>query len=230
VPPSPATRRTRTTRRAEEEVTEAADAATRRAGGRSLDATRDVDIRAAVLELLAEVGYDQVTMEAVAARARAGKGTIYRRWPSKADLVVDAINDLKPPPVDLPDTGSLPGDIRALFDGVALSGPDDAFPLIAGLAAPLVRDPELAAAFREHFVAPRVARLQVMLDRAVGRGEIAPHPDADLLCAVFPAFMLHRTVIEGEPPDPAFVRRIVEDVLIPLATATKPATPEKGAR
>jgi AcrR family transcriptional regulator len=207
-------------------------AATRgpRAGGRSLDASRDVEIRAAVLELLAEVGYDQLTMEAVASRARAGKGTIYRRWPSKADLVVDAINDLKPPPAELPDTGTLPGDIRALFDGVALSGPDDAFPCIAGLAAPLVRDRELAAAFREHFVAPRVERLKVILDRAVDRGEIAPHPDADLLCAVFPAFMLHRTVIIGEPPDPAFVRRIVEDVLIPLAMSTHPPTPPKGAR
>ena len=224
MPPSPTTRRPRSNPQPE------AAGAIRRPGGRSLDASRDVEIRAAVLELLAEVGYDQLTMEAVAARARAGKGTIYRRWPSKADLVVDAINDLKPPPSDLPDTGTLAGDIRALFDGVALSGPDDAFALIAGLAAPLVRDRELAAAFREHFVAPRVARLQVLLDRAADRGEITPHPDADLLCAVFPAFCLHRTVIEGAPPDPAFVRRIVEDVLIPLATSSKPSSPEKGAR
>ena len=190
----------------------------RRAGGRALDQSRDADIRAAVLELLAEQGYDRLTMEAVAARARAGKATIYRRWPGKADLVIDAINDLKPAPADLPDTGSLAGDIRSFFEASVAGGPPNAFPLIAGLAAGLIHDRELAHAFREHFVLPRVARLEALLDRAAARGEIAPPQNADLLCAVFPALMLHRTVLEGQPPDDDFVRRVVEQVLIPLVT------------
>jgi AcrR family transcriptional regulator len=59
-------------------------------GGRSLDSSRDLALREAALALLAEVGYDRLTMDAVAARARAGKTTIYRRWPGKAELVVDA--------------------------------------------------------------------------------------------------------------------------------------------
>jgi AcrR family transcriptional regulator len=182
------------------------------------------------LELLAERGYDQLTIEAVAARARAGKATIYRRWRSKADLVVDALNDLKPAPIDLPDTGSLAEDIRAYFQAAAVSGPDNAFPLIAGLAAPLLRDRELAPAFREHFVQPRVSRLQVLLDRAAARGETDHKRNADLLCAIFPALMLHHTVFDGDPPDIAFVRRIVEEILIPLATMPRTSTPPKGAK
>jgi AcrR family transcriptional regulator len=189
----------------------------RRAGGRALDQSRDADIRAAVLELLAEQGYDRLTIEAVAARARAGKATIYRRWPSKAHLVIDAINDLKPPATDLPDTGSLAGDVRA-YSEAAAGGPPNAFPLIAGLAAGLVHDRELANAFQEHFVRPRVAGLAVLLNRAAARGEIAPPQNTDLLCAVIPAFMLHRTVLGGQPPDADFVRRVVEEVLIPLVT------------
>lgn len=199
----------------------------RRTGGRTLDGTRDADIRAAVLELLVEQGYDRVTIEAVAGRARAGKATIYRRWPSKVELVIDAINDLKPTDFELPDTGNLGEDIRAYFEVAAVGGPPDAFPLIAGLAPALLHDRELAAAFREHFVGPRLAKLQFLLDRAAARGEVDTRRSADLLCAVFPAFMLHRTVFGGEAPDADYVRRIIEEVLIPLATA--PSAPPAGS-
>ena len=86
---------------------------THRHGGRYLDSSRDMILRDAALVLLAEVGYDRLTMDAVAARARAGKTTIYRRWPGKAELVVDSLNCLKGVP-DIPDTGSLQQDLRLL--------------------------------------------------------------------------------------------------------------------
>jgi AcrR family transcriptional regulator len=203
----------------------------RRPGGRTLDSSRDIDIRAAVLELLVEQGYDRVTMDAVASRARAGKATIYRRWSSKAELVMDAINDLKPVDFDLPDTGSLAGDIRAYFEISAVGGAANAFPIIAGLAPALLHDRELADAFREHFVRPRIAKLEFLLQRAVDRGEVASHMSADMLCSVFPALMLHRMVFGGVTPDPAYVRRIVEEVVIPLATAPAASpTSQKGPR
>src|SRR5471030_1961694 len=82
-------------------------------GGRPLDASRDVALREAALKLLAEIGYDRLTIDSVAARARASKTTIYRRWSGKAELVVDALNCLKgSPPV--PDTGTLAGDLAAM--------------------------------------------------------------------------------------------------------------------
>src|ERR1700679_672658 len=86
--------------------------------GRHLDASRDAALRDAALELLAEIGYDRLTIDSVAARAHASKTTIYRRWSGKAELVVDALNCLKDSrPV--PDTGSLSGDLDMIAHGSA---------------------------------------------------------------------------------------------------------------
>src|ERR1700734_4422967 len=90
---------------------EAQDAAAHR--GRHLDASRDAALRDAALELLAEIGYDRLSIDAVAARAKASKMTIYRRWSGKAELVVDALSCLRKPG-EVPDTGSLRGDLQAL--------------------------------------------------------------------------------------------------------------------
>src|ERR1700743_3597176 len=86
--------------------------------GRPMDATRDDDILNAALDILAEVGYDGMTIDMVAARARAGKATLYRRWPSKTELVIDAVACMKNKDIDfdsLPDTGTLRGDFIALM-------------------------------------------------------------------------------------------------------------------
>src|ERR687883_1813354 len=84
-------------------------------GGRPRDPSRDSVIRAAILRLLAEVGYGNLTMDAVASEAGVGKATIYRRWRTKQDLVVDTISDLTRAEATAPDTGSLEGDLRALL-------------------------------------------------------------------------------------------------------------------
>src|ERR671920_260764 len=84
-------------------------------GGRPRDPSRDGVIRAAILRLLAEVGYGALTMDAVASEAGVGKATIYRRWRTKQDLVVDTISDLAQAEGTTPDTGSLEGDLRAVM-------------------------------------------------------------------------------------------------------------------
>src|SRR4051794_41663433 len=84
-------------------------------GGRPRDPSRDGVIRAAILRLLAEVGYGALTMAAVASEAGVGKATIYRRWRTKQDLVVDTISDLNRAEAATPDTGSLEGDLRAML-------------------------------------------------------------------------------------------------------------------
>src|ERR671938_713381 len=81
-------------------------------GGRPRDPSRDEVIRAAILRLLAEVGYGALTMDAVASEARVGKATIYRRWRTKQDLVVDTISELNRAEAVAPDTGSLEDDLR----------------------------------------------------------------------------------------------------------------------
>src|SRR3954454_22579107 len=97
-------------------------------GGRPRDPSRDGVIRAAILRLLAEVGYGALTMDAVASEAGVGKATIYRRWRTKQDLVVDTTSALTRPEATAPDTGSLEGDLRALLHSLVgvINGPQGA--------------------------------------------------------------------------------------------------------
>lgn len=187
-------------------------------GGRHLDASRDDVLRETALTLLAEVGYDRMTMDAVAARAHAGKTTIYRRWSGKAELVVDALRRAKDPG-GIPDTGSLRGDLEALAERA--SGAHEQFDtqLTIGIVNALAHDAELRQVFREQLMEPRMAEVRVVFERAVDRGEIPEDRDLDLLASVFPALALHHVVTWGEVPGICFARRIIDEVLLPLATA-----------
>src|ERR1700676_2419297 len=101
-------------------MAELSGAARRAETGRRLDESRDPVILRAALDGLADVGYDRLTMDDIAARARAGKGALYRRWPSKAALVIDAVRSWRDTlaPTEIPDTGSLRGDLDALVASV----------------------------------------------------------------------------------------------------------------
>ncbi|HKQ02776.1 MAG TPA: TetR/AcrR family transcriptional regulator [Actinomycetes bacterium] len=194
---------------------------TRHRGGRSLDSSRDLALREAALALLAEVGYDRLTMDAVAARARAGKTTIYRRWPGKAELVVDALNSLKGAP-EIPDTGSLRQDLRALAQSI--TSPESQFgaQVTIGMVNALAHDGELRRVFGDKFIAPRMASFRTVFERAVARGEMPGGHDLDLLARLFPALGLQQVVIAGELPSTRFACQIMDEVVYPLATA--PAT------
>nr|MDQ2725067.1 TetR/AcrR family transcriptional regulator [Actinomycetota bacterium] len=119
--------------------------------GRPRDDARHQAILDAAIALVAEVGYDRMSMDAIAARARASKATIYRRWPGKAELVVEAVRCCGDDDVAaaLPDQGSLRADLHALVDHIrtALEGTDGA--LMFGLALAARSDPELGRVLRE---------------------------------------------------------------------------------
>jgi AcrR family transcriptional regulator len=195
--------------------------------GRPLDASRDVALREAALELLAEIGYDRLTIEAVALRARASKTTIYRRWSGKAELVVDALNGLKATE-PVPDTGSLRGDLEAI--ALSSASTDNRFDaqLSIGLISALARDAELRFAFRERLIDPHRARLKQVLERAVERGEVPEDRNLDLLVSLLPALVLHHLLTFGEFPEANFVHQVMHDVIVPLATAP-PSAPTRGA-
>jgi AcrR family transcriptional regulator len=183
--------------------------------GRKRDASRDDALCQAALEVLAEVGYDLLTIDAVAARAGAGKATCYRRWAGKAELVVDAIGRMKAQPA-LPDTGTLRGDLVELtchfYDA------DDTFrtDVQAGLVTGLVRDAQLREVFTEQFIAPRKAVYRTVFERAVERGEIPPVPNFELLSDVVPAMVFHQVILTGIPPDAAFVLTVIDQIVLPL--------------
>lgn len=186
-------------------------------GGRHLDASRDDALRAAALELLAEVGYDRLTMDAVAARAHAGKTTIYRRWSGKAELIADALKHAKGAP-EFPDTGSLREDLGAVIKSV--TGSDEQFDarVTIGVVNAVARDPELREVFRDRVLAHRMAGMRAVFERAVHRGDMPDGHDLDLLASLVPALVLQYLLTWGEPPGAEFARRIVDHVVLPLAT------------
>lgn len=190
----------------------------RRGGGRHLDSSRDPVLREAALAVLAEVGYDRLTMDAVAARARAGKTTIYRRWQGKAELVVDALNSLKGVP-DIPDTGSLRRDLRALAESITSAEGRFGAQVTIGMVNALARDGELRRVFGEKFIAPRMAGFRVVFERAVARGEMPGGHDLDLLARLFPALALQHLMMSGELPGARLACHIMDEVVYPLATA-----------
>lgn len=187
---------------------------------RQRDVTRDHDIHQATLELLAECGYDRMTMDGVASRAHAGKATIYRRWPGKADLVVDALGAIDNHRLECPDTGSLRGDLLALLCDVEEMVDERRMSLMAGLVPALRRDAELARAFDDRFVGPRQRVVREVFERAQARGEVADDADVELLATTLPALIMFRVLVSQQPVDVAYAERVVDHVVTPAARRT----------
>jgi AcrR family transcriptional regulator len=191
-----------------------------RSPGRPLDESRYQAIFDAVLESLAEVGYDRLTVDMIAGRARAGKGALYRRWDSKEDMVMEALSTWEKR-LEVPDdTGSLRGDLQALLDGSA--GPSkevNEATVVCGLMTAAARDPELATLMRERFVAPRRKVLRTIVERAVLRGEIPAGRNVELVTEVVPAFLFTRAVMYGESVSPDLFRTVITELVYPLLVA-----------
>ncbi|MBF4160344.1 TetR/AcrR family transcriptional regulator [Nocardioides acrostichi] len=179
-----------------------------------VEGDRETEILDACLEVLVEVGYDRLTMDAVAMRARASKATLYRRWEGKEELVVSALAHSKGP-FEVPDTGSLRGDLIASHCGH--QAPEQRERL-AALLTTVATNPTFAARFHAEVIAPRVARTREIWERARLRGEVADDLDIDLLAPALPGIVLHRAFVLGDPPDEACVARIVDHVILPAAT------------
>ncbi|MEO7422083.1 MAG: TetR/AcrR family transcriptional regulator, partial [Ornithinibacter sp.] len=181
-----------------------------------VEGAREDEILDATLELLLEVGYDRLTMDAVATRARASKATLYRRWETKPVLVVDSMVRAKQTPsIEHHDTGSLRGDLISTFCGAHGMGHNDATGLLGSVITALASDPEFASLFREAFIAPKVAVSQAIYARAVKRGEIPGDLDIDVLAPALTGILLHRAFVLGVVPDDSTVERVIDHVILP---------------
>jgi AcrR family transcriptional regulator len=184
-----------------------------------LDRSLDAAILGAVLKQLSERGYDQMRMDDVAACARVGKAAIYRRWPSKAAVVADAIAHWRRGigSVQPPNTGSLRGDIDALI--AAVPDLDEAevgtMKVVIGVATAATNDPVLAAALDELVLSQPRRMISAVLENAVARGEIPAGRDLSLIADATLGLNVLRA-ITGRPIDRVFVRRVLEDVILPL--------------
>jgi AcrR family transcriptional regulator len=186
--------------------------------GRKRDHTRDPEILDAALEVLAETGYDGMTIDMVAARAKAGKATLYRRWPSKAELIIDAVACMKRSENDLsqlPDTGSLRGDLIALIKPLSIKDGEKKLQIMAGLMSMLSRDPGLADAANAAIVEPRATANRALMQRAIARGEIPADCDVDVLSQISPSMAAYRVLILRKPVDRAFLISLIDGVLMP---------------
>ena len=192
-------------------------------GGRPRDPSRDGVIRAAILRLLADVGYGALTMDAVASEAGVGKATIYRRWRTKQDLVVDTISDLNRAEASPPDTGSLEGDLRA--DAAvaghgdhrpdrcrdAVAAVDGAAPAGAGGGVPQRSAGRVAAVLRGDLDARRAAR------RGAARGS-----PGRWSAETTSALLVQRWLLTGEPVDDAYADEVLDTVVLPLVRVHAP--------
>lgn len=186
--------------------------------GRKLDRSRDAQLLECALDVLAESGYDGMTIDAVAARAGAARATVYRRWPTKAELVLETVlNAALPVPENIPDTGSLAGDFAALTSDEARAANTRMMQVVAGLLPTLADNPELTRAVNDGLMAPRITVMRIMLERADARGEIPAGRNLDILANVVPAMIAWRSILLREPADAAFVRQVLDDVLFPAA-------------
>lgn len=185
-----------------------------------VEGARESEILDATVDLLVEHGYDRLTMDAVAVRAKASKATLYRRWASKQQLVVDAVLRSKQVPShDTPDTGSLRGDLLAAYCGHGSAMDATATGMLAAVLTALQTDPEFAAEFRERFLGPMQERSLKVFQRARDRGEISPDADISLVGPALAGILLHRSYLLGEKVDKVLVERVLDQIILPALGA-----------
>jgi AcrR family transcriptional regulator len=183
-----------------------------------VEGEREVEILESALAVLAEVGYDRLTMDAVAARAKASKATLYRRWSTKANLVIDALRCDKEPVADH-DTGSLRGDLLATFCGHGGLTDTHQLAVLGSVITAIGRDRDFALAFQRDFIGPKAEITQRIYQRARERGEIRDDVDLDVLVPALPGIVLHRLFLLGDPPTPDLIARVIDQVILPAAAA-----------
>jgi AcrR family transcriptional regulator len=184
-----------------------------------VEGEREAEILDAALVLLGRVGYDRLTMDAVAAEAKASKATLYRRWTSKPSLVVDAIlrtkEALQAPEVD---TGSLREDLVQMSCSHGGLTDTKSAEVMAGIVTALHRDPDFAEEFRTRVLGPKLETSRRIFERARARGEITADLDLDLLSSALAGIILHRSFVLGLPADEKTVARVVDEIIVPAAT------------
>lgn len=145
----------------------------------------------------------------------ADEATIYRRWSSKARLVIDALATIKPPLDDI-DTGSLDGDLAAMIDVSCGTRTGFGSRVMCGIASAFGRDPELLSAFEARFTQPRIEGIAVILHRARERGELPEHLEIPFVATIVPSLVLQRALMTGQPADRSYIEQVVGQVLLPM--------------
>ncbi|WP_330333022.1 TetR/AcrR family transcriptional regulator [Streptomyces sp. NBC_00536] len=189
--------------------------------GRRRGPELDLAILDAALEQLSTVGWNGLTMEGVAAQARTGKAAVYRRWPSKADLVADVLRAGLPPLGEIPDHGSIREDLVVLCRGLR-----DAMNSRAGTALrSVLHECDNASADRFHELIrtglnePSHRLFHALVQRGIERGDVRPDATGGFVADVIPAIMMYRSKVCGSEWEDPDIREMIDQVLVPLLSA-----------
>lgn len=190
--------------------------------GRPRSAEAHGAILDATFELLKEVGYDALAMEAIATRAGVGKATVYRRWSTKEALVAEALERFMRA-IRVPDTGTTRDDLLGMMDSaVAMYREPSTHGLLSALVAAMARSERIAQAVRSGFIAARRDGLRQVLERGVARGDLRQGLDLELALDVLGGPLFYRALITGGPIDERLTRDVVDVVLRGLAPSSRP--------
>jgi len=185
--------------------------------GRPRDPSRDEAICAATLAIFAEEGYAGVSIEGVAARAGVGKATIYRRFASKEQLVVEAVSVGARLIDHLPDTGDVRADLASMLHGLIDKLRSDRGPVLLAFLAERLRYPELAEEFNRSVVGAKRAHARRLVKSAIDRGELPADSDVDLISEAGAALVWHHALY-GLALTHDLPERII-DLVLPLAAS-----------
>jgi len=187
---------------------------------------RGAELETAILDAayaeLSEMGYTSFSVEAVAARARTGKASIYRRWPTRGELMLDAVCRHLPTPqacgfeTALSDDLTTADALRQVARVIKTVLESPAGDVMRAIKCEAINDPELARAVDDRFQEPRRRFMVELLRRGVARGEVRPEAATPLVADVLPAVLTHRMILQREPVSAGTISEIIEQILLPL--------------
>jgi AcrR family transcriptional regulator len=178
--------------------------------GRKRSEQSRLAILAATLELVAEAGYGALTIEGIAARSGVGKQTIYRWWPSKADVLLDALATKADLQIPVPDAGSFRADLAGFLAGTfELGGKSPVADTLRALMAQAQIDPDFGTRFREDFLFRRRDALAALVDRAHERGELPDGVAPGTVIDVVFGTLWYRLLATREPVDRGLADELV---------------------
>ena len=190
-----------------------------RIGRPRVEGDREQEIFDATMAILGEVGFDMLTMDAVAARAKASKATLYRRWANKASLVIAAMKDDKGPH-EIADTGTLRGDLVGTFCGPGGLEDAESVARFTSVMTAIATNPEFADTFRTEILEHKLDDSRLIWERAKARGEVRDDLDLTLIEPAAAGILLHRVVVLGETLDRELITRVIDQIILPAAGVT----------
>ncbi|MFJ7744761.1 TetR/AcrR family transcriptional regulator [Peribacillus sp. NPDC097295] len=197
--------------------------------GRKRDHTKDAKILEAAIDILADAGFDGMTMDMVATKAKAGKATVYRRWSSKTELVQEALAWMNKSHLELehlPDTGTLRGDLLALLKPQSIEEGEKKLRVLMGLGS-FLQQMEVSEGGGIEIFESWDTRNHELIHRAITSGEIPAHADVELACQVIISMAAYQGLVQRRTFDPDSYAALIDGILLPALKNPQTASHKK---